>query len=177
MHKGKAHRPPPLTLDTAQELAAVSSFLASLPQNVIPPNVDPARPIDPQLVLDFDTRGPRAKDEVRAMVEDVWLRNPVFVYSKFYSPASRNLKTILSGLYLRPAPTIIDVDLREDADVLTPLLKRLTSSPDLPVLLVGGKPIDSMDKVRELEKSGELQKMIAAAGSLINGAKAKKHKK
>jgi len=82
MHKGKAHRPPPLTLDTAQELAAVTSFLASLPQNVIPPNVDPARPIDPQLVLDFDTRGPRAKEEVRAMVEDVWLRNPVFVYSK-----------------------------------------------------------------------------------------------
>jgi hypothetical protein len=83
MHRGKGHpRPPPLMLDTAQELAAVSSFLASLPQNVIPPHVDPAHPIDPQLVLDFDTRGPRAQEEVRAMVEDVWLRNPVFVYSK-----------------------------------------------------------------------------------------------
>jgi len=35
-----------------------------------------------------------------------------------------------------------------------------------------------MDKVRELENSGELQKMIAAAGSLVNGAKGKKkHRK
>jgi hypothetical protein len=71
-------------LDSAQELAAVSSFLASLPQNVIPPSVDPSLPIDPQLVLDFDTRGPRAAEEVRAMIEDVWLRNPVILYSKVY---------------------------------------------------------------------------------------------
>lgn len=111
------------------------------------------------------------------MVEDVWLRNPVFVYSKHYSPASRELKSILSNLYLLPAPTIIDVDLREDADILTPMLKRLTSSPDLPVLLVGGKPIYSVEKVRELEKSGELQKIITAAGSLVNGSKRKKNRK
>lgn len=69
-------------LDLTQELAAVTSFLASLPQNVIPPSVDSSLPIDPQLVLDFDTRGPRAQEEVLAMVEDVWLRNPVFLYSK-----------------------------------------------------------------------------------------------
>jgi glutaredoxin-related protein len=69
------------------------------------------------------------------------------------------------------------VDLREDTDILTPMLKRLTSSPDLPVLLIGGTPIYSMDKVRELEKSGELQKMITAAGALINGAKRKKNRK
>lgn len=65
-----------------QELAAVSSFLASLPQNQIPSFVDPLHPIDPQLVLDFDTRGSRAPEEVQAMVDDVWSRNPVFLYSK-----------------------------------------------------------------------------------------------
>lgn len=65
-----------------QELAAVSSFLASLPQNQIPSSVDPSLPIDPQLVLDFDTRSPRAPEEVQAMVDDVWSRNPVFLYSK-----------------------------------------------------------------------------------------------
>jgi len=74
-------------------------------------------------------------------------------------------------------PTIIDVDLREDADILAPMLKRLTSSPDLPVLLVGGKPIYSVEEVRELEKTGELQKIITAAGSLINGSKRKKSRK
>lgn len=85
-HKGKGrlrlNQRPALELSTAEELAAISSFIASLPQNVIPPSVDPAQPIDPQLVLDFDTRSSRAADEVRHMVEDVWSRNPVFVYSK-----------------------------------------------------------------------------------------------
>ena len=82
---GKPHRlngASPLRLSPPQELAAITSFLASLPQNVIPPTVDPTRPIDPQLVLDFDTRGYRAQEEVRAMVDDVWTRNPVFLYSK-----------------------------------------------------------------------------------------------
>lgn len=80
--KGIHRQRPALDLDPSQELAAVSSFIASLPQNVIPPTVDPSRPIDPQLVLDFDTRGAKASDEVRNMVEEVWSRNPVFVYSK-----------------------------------------------------------------------------------------------
>jgi hypothetical protein len=73
---------PALRLSPEQELAAICSFIASLPQNVIPPTVDPSEPIDPQLILDFDTRSPRAAEEVEVMVEDVWTRNPVFVYSK-----------------------------------------------------------------------------------------------
>jgi hypothetical protein len=84
--KGKSRHRTQVRLDSAQELAAISSFLASLPQNVLPHTVDPSTPLDPQLVLDFDTRGPRASDEVRAMVEDVWSRNPVFVYSKVNYP-------------------------------------------------------------------------------------------
>ena len=82
---GKGHRPdtlPTIHLDSSQELAAITSFLASLSQNVLPPTVDPTQPIDPQLVLDFDTRGHRAHEEVQAMVDDVWTRNPVFLYSK-----------------------------------------------------------------------------------------------
>ena len=83
---GRKHKPfrqgAQIKLDKAQELAAISSFLASLPQNHIPSSVDPSVPIDPQLVLDFDTHSPRAADEVQAMVDDVWLQNPVFLYSK-----------------------------------------------------------------------------------------------
>lgn len=73
---------PTLKLGKNEELAAVSSFIASLPQNVIPSFVDPANPIDPHLVIDFDTRSPRATEEVKQMVEDVWTRNPVFLYSR-----------------------------------------------------------------------------------------------
>ena len=73
---------PQISLNETQELAAVSSFIASLPQNMIPATVDPSQPIDPQLILDFDTRGPRAETELEAVMEDVWARNPVMLYSK-----------------------------------------------------------------------------------------------
>ncbi|TEB37370.1 hypothetical protein FA13DRAFT_901440 [Coprinellus micaceus] len=99
-HKGKGrHRlnqRPALKLNPEEELAAISFFIASLPQNVIPPTVDPAQPIDPQLVLDFDTRSSRASDEVKHLVGEVWSRNPVFVYSKV-----RCVSHVPCNLYLR----------------------------------------------------------------------------
>jgi hypothetical protein len=168
---------PALQLNQSQELAAVTSFLASLPQNVIPFSVDPARAIDPQLVLDFDTRSQRASQELQVMVDDVWARNPVVLYSKFYSPVSREIKSLLSGMNLRPEPTIFDVDLRDDALVLTPLLRRLTDSQDLPILLVGGKSIGSLQQIRTLQESGELQQMVTTAGAVVNGAKKRKGRK
>ncbi|KAJ4490903.1 hypothetical protein J3R30DRAFT_3654002 [Lentinula aciculospora] len=155
---------PQVKLTPEQELAAVSSFLASLAANVIPPTVDPSQPIDPQLVLEFDTRGTRANEEVQVMVEDVWSRNPVFLYSKLYSPISREIKATLLSMNLHLAPTIIDVDIRPDADVLKPILMRLTSLSDLPILLVGGKPVGSITEVREMVETGELQRKIHEAG-------------
>jgi hypothetical protein len=98
---------------------------------------------------------------------------------------------------LRPEPTIFDVDLRgsfltphshsiittnyllppDDAPVLAPLLRRLTESPDLPVLLIGGKSIGSLQQIRTLLESGELQQMVTTAGAVINGGKKKKGRK
>ncbi|THH03503.1 hypothetical protein EW146_g10430 [Bondarzewia mesenterica] len=129
---------PQVSLDTAQELAAITSFMAALPQNVIPSTVDPSLPIDPQLVLDFDTRSPRATAEVDEVVSDVWTRNPVVLFSKLHSPVSREIKQLIYDMKLRPSSTVFEVDQRADADVLMPLLFRLTSSDTLPILLVGG---------------------------------------
>lgn len=81
-HKKLSTGRPSITLTPEQELAAVSSFIVSLPQNVIPLSVDPSASIDPELVLDFDTRGPRAMEEVERVVDDVWSRNPVLLYGK-----------------------------------------------------------------------------------------------
>jgi glutaredoxin-related protein len=111
------------------------------------------------------------------MVEDVWTRNPVFLYSKAYSSASRELKSILHKLNLYPSPTIIDVDVRDDAEILYPVLKRLLPFSELPVLLIGGRAVGSTKEVHELENSGELQALITASGSTIGGAKRKKNKK
>ena len=129
-----ANSRPQITLNQTQELAAVSSFIAALPQNMIPLHVDPSKPLDPQLILDFDTSGPHADEELQAVIQDVWTRNPVMLYSKVrtmptlprariahsgrgpqrqvHSPLSREIKQVLDTLYLRPAPTIVDVDQR-----------------------------------------------------------------
>ncbi|THU86557.1 hypothetical protein K435DRAFT_559179, partial [Dendrothele bispora CBS 962.96] len=165
---------PQINLTPEQELAAVSGFLASLPQNIIPPSVDPSVPIDPQLVLDFDTRGARAKEEVDVMTELVWAHNPVFLYSKLYSPLSREIKSYLHSLNLVPSPTIIDIDVRDDAEVLKPLVQRLTSSTDLPVLLVGGQSMGSMADIRDMVESGELKQRILDAGAVVGKPKKKK---
>ena len=69
--------------------------------------------------------------------------------------------------------TLLSVGSVEDAEVLTPLLYRLTSVTELPILLVGGKPVGSISEIRTLHESGELQKMIAEAGAVIDGAKKK----
>ncbi|KAJ7267671.1 hypothetical protein B0H12DRAFT_1200798 [Mycena haematopus] len=166
-----------IALSLEQELAAVSSFLASLPQNVIPLSVDPSLPIDPELVLDFDTRSPRALAEIERVVEDVWSRNPVLLYGKHYSPATRELKSILSNMNLRPPPFIMDVDTRDDVDVLSPMLSRLTGVPDLPILLIGGKPVGSLERIREMLASGELAQLIKSSGAVIGGGKRRKHGK
>jgi hypothetical protein len=71
--------------------------MAALPQNVIPTDIDPAQPIDPQLVIDFDTRSPRAEEEVANIVSDVWLRNPVVVFSKVKCLSLRPPQRPLTG--------------------------------------------------------------------------------
>jgi len=69
-------------LSPEQELGALTAFMAALPQNVIPSNIDPSRPLDPQLVLDFDTRGPQAENEIDNVVAGAWMNNPVVLFSK-----------------------------------------------------------------------------------------------
>jgi glutaredoxin-related protein len=164
------HRPE-IVLSPEQELGAVTAFMAALPQNVIPTDIDPTQPIDPQLVLDFDTRSPRAEEEVANVISDVWLRNPVVVFSKTVSPVSRELKSILDALNVTPYPTIFGVDLRADADVLVPLLFRLTDTSELPILLVGGKPVGSMDTIRELHTNGQLKALVTHAGAVLDDSK------
>ncbi|KAI0775790.1 hypothetical protein BD413DRAFT_470869 [Trametes elegans] len=172
-----ANSRPQISLNQTQELAAVSSFIASLPQNMIPSTIDPSQPIDPQLVLDFDTRGARAAEELQAVVHDVWARNPVMLYSKVHSPLAREIKQFLADLYLRPAPTIVEVDQRPDENVLVPLLYRLTSMQELPILLVGGRTIGNPKEIRYLVAKGELQRLVTEAGAVIDGARKKKAKK
>jgi glutaredoxin-related protein len=71
----------------------------------------------------------------------------------------------------------MDVDTRDDVEVLAPILTRLTGFPELPILLISGKPVGSMTQIREMLASGELQRLIKASGAVIGGGKRRKHKK
>jgi len=160
-------------------LAAVSSFIISLPaQNVIPQTVDPSKPIDPQLVLDFDTRADGAVAELKQLEHDVWESNPVVLYYSKSSAAARELKSIIDSYYLHPAPVMIELHNRHDAEVLEPLLERITSS-SLPILLIHGQPLDvsTVDRVKYLSVSGVLQTLVSEAGAVIDGALRKKGRK
>ena len=64
-----------------------------------------------------------------------------------------------------------------DEEVITPVLHRLTSSTDLPVLLVAGQPIGSIQTIRDLHSSGQLRKILTTSSVVIDGVKRKKGKR
>lgn len=205
---------PQIALNQTQELAAVSSFIASLPQNMIPSSIDPSIPIDPQLVLDFDTRGPHAEEELQAVIRDVWSRNPVMLYSKvrvfqacglvvasarahhglrstrrYHERSSRSSRICTCALRPRlwtstkdvSAPPFLaqrgsDVN-AADENVLVPLLFRLTSSKELPILLIGGHTVGTAQEIKYLAAKGQLSRLITEAGGVVDGARKKKAKK
>ncbi|KAJ8507886.1 hypothetical protein ONZ45_g9779 [Pleurotus djamor] len=192
---------PPLHFTPSLELAAITSFLTSLHDthtNILPSSVDPSKPIDPELVLGFDIkRNPNAQQELRQLQEEVWSVSPVVLYGRRYSPLTRAVKALLDEMWLTPKPIYIDVDVRNDAEVLEPLLKRITGETGLPMLLIGGevfkppivedgeaskKPIfdpltngnsnqmydtSLLEHIKATDKSGELGTLFDVAGVTV----------
>ncbi|EJD52479.1 hypothetical protein AURDEDRAFT_55498 [Auricularia subglabra TFB-10046 SS5] len=163
------------------ELGALVAFMAALASNSLPNTIDPAAHIVPELVLGFDTRAGDSKvqEEVETIVQDTWARNPVVIFSELRStaaPASREVKTILETFRLYPEPTVFEVDQRVDADVLRPLLRRLTGAESLPAVLINGQPLRSLAEVRTARDDGRLRQMLDASGATVDGALNKKKK-
>jgi len=175
-HKDVLASRPQITLTQEEELAALSSFIISLPdQNILPPSVDPSKSIDPQLIIDFDTRTDGAEAELKRLVAATWENYPVVMYTK-PSVVTRELRALVDSFNLRPTPIVIDVNERPDVDTLEPVLQRLTGVSSLPILLVDGILIDvsTSELVQELSESGTLKKLVSEAGAVINGGKRKK---
>lgn len=53
----------------------------------------------------------------------------------------------------------------------------MTSTDELPILLVGGRAIGHPKEIKYLAAKGELQKAITEAGGVVDGARKKKAKK
>ncbi|KAF9520326.1 hypothetical protein BS47DRAFT_1323840 [Hydnum rufescens UP504] len=138
---------------------------------MIPGTVDPTRPIDSELVLEFNTRSERARAEVAELVSETWAQSPLVLFTEVRgsrSPASKSVKELLKPYALLPRPVIFDVDQRTDEAVLRPLLFRLTSSKSLPIVIVGGKVMAAQELVT-LDASGDLTDVLEAAGAVVDG--------
>lgn len=179
-----------IVMTPTQELGTLVSFMAANAVNVLPETVDPSEPLEPQLVVDFDTRFSGAQEEVDALVQDTWSNYPVVILSQLHSPVARDLKAVISSYHLFPRPLIWEVDARADKHVIVPTLMRLTNSTDLPILLVGGQTIGLstdpsaetdinsarkiLSRVQDMQKSGELEHLLRDAGAIIDGSARKK---
>lgn len=74
--------PHDLVLTPGQELGVLVSFMAAVKANILPSDIDPSKPLDPQLVVGFDTRAEGAEEEVDAVVEETWSNYPVVMFSQ-----------------------------------------------------------------------------------------------
>ncbi|KAL0956893.1 hypothetical protein HGRIS_002999 [Hohenbuehelia grisea] len=177
----------PYRFQPHQELAALTSFITASPMNVLPLSIQPSHPIDPQLVLGFDlARASNAGEELQVLATDLWIRFPVVLYSKHFCHHSRLLKRFLLSLNLKPSPTFIDVDTRDDFPVLHRVIQRVTHTVGVPVLLIGGNVLqipnepqadDRMALLHYLESlkaSGKLGILFSDAGAIVDGMRRKK---
>ncbi|KAL5492842.1 hypothetical protein ACEPAI_4290 [Sanghuangporus weigelae] len=170
-----------LELSPEDELAALTAFIAALPWNALPSHVDPSRPLDPTIILDFDPSHRRARDELVALRRETWQLNPVVLFGKSRHPPTREARAILEALSVDIKNGVMDVDMadRVDGDIVLGVLGRLlrslesgssasassesSESIELPLLLIGGKPVRGSD-VPKLVEGGELPRMLREAG-------------
>jgi len=66
--------------------------------------------------------------------------------------------------------------LKADAEILGPLLQRLTSSSALPILLIGGHPTGSSEDIAAAHSSGTLKQVLQEVGAVIGGTEHRKKK-
>ena len=105
------------------------------------PNYDAAAALDPYLILDFDPVSSHAAKDLKEMRAALWRDHPVILLSRTRNAHSRFIKSTLADLYIHPAPLIMDIDQRTDADILDSLFQRLMGQSELPILLVGGEVV------------------------------------
>jgi len=109
------------------------------------------------------------------MREDVLTQYPVLLFVESRSAATRALTTIIDEYNISPPPPVIIVDERSDAQILLPLIQRLTTSSSLPVLLIGGELVGpSIDDIKSMDGDGSLKALIGKAGGVVGGGKRKK---
>ncbi|KAI5118888.1 hypothetical protein M0805_003563 [Coniferiporia weirii] len=127
----------------------------------IPHGVDPAQPLGREV---YD---PNFGENV-AWLKEAQADPPVIVFSKTYCPYSKKAKQLLQTYNLSPPPKVIEVDLRDDADILKALLTRLTGQSTFPNVFIDGQSIGGSDDLAKLHSQGQLVNLLTDAGVSTN---------
>ena len=182
-----------------EEMAALVSFLTSTSSNALPP-VDPSIPLDPrkysrspydvhaqnaysllvdsELVLEFDyTKVETARDDMAQLTEDVFALFPVIIVGRMRDPHHRDILRTMSHYTSNPPPLVIEVDQRQDAETLVPLLGRLLDTHELPQIIVMGEPAGGHAVITKLQEEGELKAHFGRLGVDMKDKKMKKKSK
>eukprot|EP00740_Mantoniella_antarctica_P003622 CAMPEP_0181365662 /NCGR_PEP_ID=MMETSP1106-20121128/10212_1 /TAXON_ID=81844 /ORGANISM="Mantoniella antarctica, Strain SL-175" /LENGTH=180 /DNA_ID=CAMNT_0023480803 /DNA_START=41 /DNA_END=583 /DNA_ORIENTATION=+ len=100
--------------------------------------------------------------EMRALVLKKNADNPVTVWSKSWCPFCNQVKAMFDKLGVPYLAMELD-NFHEEADILTALVE-LTEQRTVPNIFIGGQYVGGCDTAMDLNRSGELTKMLEAAG-------------
>ncbi|GJJ06367.1 hypothetical protein Clacol_000558 [Clathrus columnatus] len=142
-------------------------YMVSHTAKVLPRDLNPDLPLEPSL---WSTpRGRWSTALKKKEIKEALRETPVIVFSKTYCPYSRAVKDLLKSYDLSPPPKIIEVDIRDDGDVLKRLLYRLTNHNTFPNVIIGGKSVGGSDDVRRLHEKGDLKDMFLKINVNVGG--------
>jgi len=102
-------------------------------------------------------------------VETLEEKYPVIVFSKTYCPYSKKAKTLLEIYDLVPPPKIVEIDLREDGDLIKLILGRLTAHLTFPNVILHGKSLGGSDDIKTLHDTGKLKSIFEEGGVRVLG--------
>ncbi|KAF8575091.1 thioredoxin-like protein [Ramaria rubella] len=140
-------------------------YMVSHTEHVLPHDLDAAAPVTPSTWV---PREPSNSKVWRQRFEQL-AETPVIVFSKSYCPYSRDAKHILARYNLEPPPKIVEVDLRDDGNIIKSLLIRLTGRSTFPNVILRGKSLGGYDSLLELHESGVLEQELEKAGIQVTG--------
>ena len=137
-------------------------FITSAPANSLPP-LDPSQPLDPSIILDFDPARPTARQDLKALRDDVNVMYPVILMGRMRDPWHREVKKMLAEYKITPAPLVIDVDQRRDHLLFIPLISRLLGTSELPQLLLLGESLGSYHDILAMRDEDTFRKTLEAS--------------
>jgi len=125
--------------------------------------LDPTKEIDLKVYSSFD-----GDDDWLKHVRELEKSSPLVVFSKSYCPYSKRAKGLLQTYALDPPPKIVEVDLREDGDLLKVILTRLTKHSTFPNIILRGRSLGGADDLQALHDAEKLEELFEDNGLSVH---------